>query len=164
MDEQEEDLPGRWKRRIEALITTLEQQVCARQHAESQAMLLAEIGGRSAQQLGEMTDARRSLAQLDKPTEYGELYREGDLEKFFGCAPQMRRDDEPEIGSWPWALEQMKAGKRVRRTSVRGNVGLDNDGLLTFSGRYWPAAEDFKAADWQLVKDTATGESEASDE
>lgn len=76
-------------------------------------------------------------------------------------------------GSWLWALSQMKAGKRVRRTVWPLTSWLAHAPYVMFGGHLieltnemqrhgnWGAlVEDFEATDWQLTDSAPTGESE----
>jgi hypothetical protein len=64
-------------------------------------------------------------------------------------------DDAAPVGSWPWALEQMKAGKRV----IGGDFAAPIH--LTVNGTFKVGMErcdfelcDFDATNWQIVEET----------
>jgi hypothetical protein len=67
-------------------------------------------------------------------------------------------------GTWLWALEQMKAGKRVTNSETHGYYSFEQDGAGEFlrlsspQGEGCPiglllAPEDFDVRDWQLAEE-----------
>jgi len=70
-------------------------------------------------------------------------------------------EQSAEVGTWQWALEEMKAGKRVKRSYHRGYFRISDAEPESiyyhgeFGGHYNARffTSDFGAADWQLAKE-----------
>ena len=73
----------------------------------------------------------------------------------------------PVEGTWSWALEQMKAGKRVIHAELTESIGLENDEFIRaeldpLCDCFAFGPDDFSATDWRIADEPAHGEGKES--
>lgn len=152
------------KRKFDA---ELIEQICTALETNEQRLVLAREALQGAQVVME--------AYLTEASNNDNYCRVVDaLSQLDGVAAEMRHADEPEEGTWAWALEQMKAGKRVwyeaqstnewevRYVRLRAvalmQPSADKCFINEWGGLWFPKLSEIERTDWQIVDATERAE------